>query len=478
MNSVLAAPVFPQRTLTAGGRWRGVARNTGESLRTSTLIQVLAIVVPSMMLLGLGQMTFAAYALFGVLVPLLGYHLVERRGMEALSVVVAVIPLIMLLRGLVLYNSLQLLLAVCLWAALDGPGERARFVGNRPLTWFLGTCLVYWLASFVMTGDYSSNSRMVELGLAAASVFVLCGHRSRMAASAVGIAISGLAMSVAMMPYGARLGIASGVFEVTIGNPITLGLSASLAYLLSVADRGKWMSLRKRPIARAALGVLAGAALILSTSRGSWLVTSVGVLVILLLSRSGRSSLIVPLLLLGAATVVILQTERGAAVSHYFDNAVGDDRSLDKRTTGRANQWEALPRILDESPLWGFGPGSSRAVSERFTKDGKPWHSLYLLVGAETGLPGLAALFLLLGVLAVRGIHHLRICGEIVPFMALVCFVFIGVSVSGIDAISGVFLGYAFGGGDVTGFRRVLVGIHAGSAGSPAGAAKEEQAGA
>jgi len=45
----------------------------------------------------------------------------------------------------------------------------------------------------------------------------------------------------------------------------------------------------------------------------------------------------------------------------------------------------------------GFGPGSGKAVSLRYTSLGKPWHSLYLQVGVELGLIGLGALAWLAG---------------------------------------------------------------------------------
>ena len=50
----------------------------------------------------------------------------------------------------------------------------------------------------------------------------------------------------------------------------------------------------------------------------------------------------------------------------------------------------------------------------------------------------------LLGALTRRGIAHWRTRREITPLLGLVSFMTIGVSVSGIDAISGVFLGIAF----------------------------------
>lgn len=408
-----------------------------------------------MTLLALGLMTMAAYVYFAALGPILAYQLIARKHLQAVTLVVALIPLTMLLRGLVFYNSLPVMLAVSLATALADPADRARFLRNRPLVWLLGVCCSLWLASFVATGDYTANSRMVELGLSTSCVFLLFGHRSWLATAALGAAISAVSMAAGLMPYGTRLGIASAASDISIGNPITLGLSTSIAYLLTVADRGRWLLLHRHTVLRALLGLLTGAALVLSTSRGSWLVTLFGLAAVLLLNPSGRRSLVLSLFLFAGMTAFILQTERGAFVTHYFENAVGDDRSLDKRTTGRANQWEAVPQILNQSPLWGFGPGSGRDVSRRLTKQGKPWHSLYLHLIAETGLIGLSSLFLLYGVLATRAVRHLRSCGEVVPFMALLCFLWIGVSVSGIDAISGIFLGLAFGGGDYSAFRRI-----------------------
>lgn len=426
-------------------------------LHRGVVAQALLCAIPSMALLALGSMYLAAYCYFALLGPLLVWRLAARKPLEALALTVGLIPLTMLLRGLVFYNSLQVMLAASLVLALANPADRARLLRHRPLLWLLGACIALWLASFIATGEYTANSRMVELGLAAACVYTLCGHRSYLATAAVAAAFSALAMAAGLLPYGARLGIASGGTGLSIGNPITLGLSAAIAYLLTVADRGRWLLLHRNPVLRTSLGLAAGAALLLSTSRGSWLVTLFGLLTVLVWNPSARRTLWVTLALYSGLVLVLLQTERGASVSHYFENAVGDDRSLDKRTTGRANQWEAVPAMLNQSPLWGFGPGSSRDVSRRLTREGKPWHSLYLLLICETGLLGLSALFLLFGVLAARAVRHLRFCGEVLPLMALVCFLWIGVSVSGIDAISGVFLGFAFTGGDYSAFRRLRI---------------------
>jgi len=430
------------------------ARARAFRLDRALLGQVALCVVPAMTLVGFDAFIPGAALLFATLALIIAYHIGSGHPLRAVSVLIGLTPPVMLLRGLVLYSGPQILLAACLVAALTSPRERLRFMKNGPLVMFTGACGLYWLLSVLLTGDYSSNSRMLEFALTAANVFVLASRRSLLAASLLGIGMSAIAMAAGLLSHGPRLGLTSVSSEISVGNPIAMGLSASLGFLLTIADRGRWLLLRRKPVARILLNVLAGIPLVLSTSRGSWLVTLFGLALIALCNRSGRKTLLASMALFVVMIAVVLQTDRGSVVQHFYDNAVNDERSLDKRTTGRANQWESFPRVFDDSPLWGFGPGSGKAVSLRYTKEGKPWHSLYLLIGTETGLIGLSALAALLLALIWRGIHHLRAFGEVVPLLGVLSLMMIGVSVSGVDAISGVFLGLAFIGGDRSGMRR------------------------
>jgi hypothetical protein len=52
-------------------------------------------------------------------------------------------------------------------------------------------------------------------------------------------------------------------------------------------------------------------------------------------------------------------------------------------------------------------------------------------------------------------VRHWRISGEIVPLLGITAFMFIGMSVSGMDAISGMYLGLALLGGDLSALVRV-----------------------
>jgi O-antigen ligase len=430
-----------------------VIRAAGMGVQTGVLIQIAVCVIPAMVFVGFSEYTISAYLLFLPLGAFLAYHLLARRYAEAVTVAVGTIPATMLLRELFLYSSVPVILGGCLAATLlASRNDRERFMRNRPLLYFVSACFTYWLTSFVISGDYASNMRVVEFTLAAANVYILSHRRSYLATAFLGIAISALAMAGGLMPHGTRLGIVEGD-DISIGNPISLGLSATLAFLLTIADGGRWLLLHKRPVVKFSLTLLAAGALILSTSRGSWLVTILGLLMILMFNKEGRKNLLIALALVTVLVAIIMQTERGAVIQHYVDNAVAADKTLEKRTTGRADQWEKFPDVFNDSPLWGFGPGSGKAVSLRYTKEGKPWHSLYLLIGTETGLIGLTGLALLLGTLLYRGVVHLRKCGEIAPLLGIVCLVTIGLTVSGIDSISGVFLGVAFLGADFSSFR-------------------------
>jgi hypothetical protein len=69
---------------------------------------------------------------------------------------------------------------------------------------------------------------------------------------------------------------------------------------------------------------------------------------------------------------------------------------------------------------------------------------MYLLVGGELGLIGLGSLVLLLVSLTIRALGYQYRAGEMVPLVGIVLYMTIGLSVTGMDSISGVFLGLGF----------------------------------
>jgi hypothetical protein len=411
------------------------------TLRAPVLLQVSVCALPAAALVAAGSPAAAGKWLFYALLTLMAYSLIAGKLAQAAALLIALIPATMLLRGMFFYSAqIVLPMVPIVYQLAAAPDQLTSVRKNRLLSGLLLVAVAYWWVSFLSLGDYSSNFRLLELCFTAANVYLLANHRSYLATALVGLAISAFAMAAGLLPYGDRLGTLE-VDDTRMGNPIATGLSATVVFLMIFADQGKWLLLGK---SRFLLLTPAALALVLSTSRGSWLVTILGLILILILNRKGRFSFLCSLGVVAISIAILLQTDRGPAIIHYFDTATDSENSLAKRTTGRADQWESFPAIFQASPIWGFGPGSGKAVSLRYTKEGKTWHALYLLVGVETGSIGLIGLVLLFGALMGRACAHWRKHREIVPLLGLVSFLTIGVSVSGIDAISGVFLGLAF----------------------------------
>jgi hypothetical protein len=261
----------------------------------------------------------------------------------------------MLLRGLFFYSSLQIIMAASLVVLLaNSPRDWVRFKKDTLLVSFIVVSFVYWISSVMMSNDYSSNFRVLELCLAAANVRMLAGYRSYLATRITGDVVR-FALPKAV-PYDA---VARRRFNSPISNPIARpGLSADL---LPIADRGQWILMHRRPAMRTLINLLLGSALVLSTSRGSWLVTIVCLLVILLCNPRARGPMLGTLAVFAVLVAGILQTERGPIIMHYVDNAVGGRRSTNART-GRADHGKpflqsSMPHHCGASAL-ALGKGS------------------------------------------------------------------------------------------------------------------------
>ena len=92
-----------------------------------------------------------------------------------------------------------------------------------------------------------------------------------------------------------------------IGNPISFGLPAALLFLLSIAENGRWIMVKDNPVWRGALTGLSGMALLLSTSRGSWLLAIAGLIIIFVFDKKQRPSLILYMTALLIVTAVFTQ---------------------------------------------------------------------------------------------------------------------------------------------------------------------------
>jgi O-antigen ligase len=139
---------------------------------------------------------------------------------------------------------------------------------------------------------------------------------------------------------------------------------------------------------------------------------------------------------------------RFANVQHYVNQTFSPDTSIEKRTTGRVDQWRAMPVILKMSPVWGVGPGNGRAASVAFAGKNIIFHSVYLQIAAETGMLGSVPLLILLVVVTRRCWAHFRMYHEVVPFIGIVSFMLLGMSVEGLEILGGTLLGVGLIGGN------------------------------
>jgi O-antigen ligase len=323
---------------------------------------------------------------------------------------------------------------------------------NRPiLVWLVYTTAVYWLVSFMLTGDYSRNMRAMEAAFAAVAMVILSGYRQQLAGALLGSIGTLVVVGLAMLPHSDRLGMAN-IAGIHLGNPITYGVPCAMAFVLVNADAGRWLLLQRRLVMRVLLSVVLGVLLLLSTSRASWLVAVVSLATILVVNPPSRRVAIASIAVLVIATLGVLQTdETGAHLAKGFERTFSEKRSVLQKTSGRSDQWMLFPQVMEDAPLWGWGPGSGGQVYARFSaldpriryrRGGEaPWHSLYLHVAVETGIFGTIALMTLFPIMLIANLRTWRERREITPFLGTVGFLIIALTVSGMDAASGLFLG-------------------------------------
>ena len=404
--------------------------------------------MPPAFLLGHSSPFLGQIAFFSGLGLLLAYHAIQSRPYHLLCLIVSCIPVLMLLRGIYIpYNSVVVLLGCGFACALVVPGEFPGFWKRKAIFYLILGSVFYWWISVLYTGDYNRNLRTVDWALCIAIVVMLSERRSYLRTAMLGWGISAAVGGLMLLPYGDRLGLA--VIDGTrIGNPILLGVPCAFVLLLSIAENGKWILPQRHNAWRVVVGFVCGMFLVFSTSRGSWLIALVGLLILVICDRGSR----LPILALGSAlalTLMVLENSSHVqAANRYLMKVISPDTSMEVKTTGRIEQWRAFPAAFWDSPILGFGPGMSRNVSLAYSGENLVYHSLYLQIGAELGLVGLSVLTLLLVMLIRNGIVHFLRYGEIVPIIGTLSFLTMALSVTALDSLGGTLLGIGFIGCD------------------------------
>lgn len=462
-----STPAFgPNSAASPGGRSaREIARGPGATetrLKGRVLLSTLVCAVPPAVLLSTGQVNAAGRLFWLLLAAVLVRLVILGRAGELLCVLVAVSPLIALLREFAFYNVVAAVFATgVLFAARRAPVVTRAAMRGCPLFVALAAAMsLYWCLSFVLTGSYSQNFRVFELILAALAMLLIEVKPEMRAAAVSGLIPAACVTGLAMLPHigslaAERLGMVS-IEGHVLGNPISLGAPLAFGLLAIVVDNGRVLGHTVRPFRRAVATLGTAALLGLTASRAAWLVAMVGLAVSFFLGRGRRRSLLLFIGIGAAVLPLLLQTSAGGAFERGVQRTFGGERSARQRTTGRSDQWRVAWLAATESAgalLYGYGPGQGPDVYARYSLEtpevrygvgeAVALHSLLMQIGVEAGLLGLVPAIVWLGIVFRKVWQRTRSSGLLFP---LACFLGYGVivlTVSGNDVFSGLFLGTA-----------------------------------
>jgi O-antigen ligase len=424
---------------------------------------LVACILPASLLLALGKATFAGWYFWGAFAVLFLRHGLIGNTTDLLALIVAVSPTANILRS---FSPAYILPTLLLLAALILQGFRAK---SHEAIWGILTrypfatgvfvfSLLYYAFSLIFTGEYEINLRFFEFFFAIVIMLILAQDRVRLGGALLGMGLCAWAVGLSMLPYvtstaAERLGVivAEGRY---LGNPVTLGVPLAIFIIALLVDQGRWVGLEKKLIVRFGLLLPTVVLLSLTNSRGSWLVVVSAILLSLLLGRRSRIAVVASIGLAAIVVLLMLLTPYGEILRTGFDRTFGEERSVDRRTTGRADQWVLGYYLLTVSPdrtLFGYGPGLGPDIYARYSRELQgvtfavgermAWHSLYLQVAVETGLLGLAPLLVWLALALVRIFSWTLRAGAILPLACFVGYIMITLTVSGQDTNAGVLMG-------------------------------------
>ena len=198
--------------------------------------------------------------------------------------------------------------------------------------------------------------------------------------------------------------------------PNELGSFCSMAALVAAGAFLGARSTRQRQLAGVAFVVLASG-LVLSLSRGAWVGSIVGIVLLMVSLRQARRAIVLVSLPLITVAALIGTFGSSSPQVQVVGQRIGALTDLDQPYDNRPEIWgEALRQIRDD-PLTGQGPGNFRIGSQRYasaslTVYSPHAHNLYLNVAAEVGLPAVTFLIGLVVTLAVIGRRLVRLGEE------------------------------------------------------------------
>jgi len=309
-------------------------------------------------------------------------------------------------------------LAVWLWRVLSG-SERIEFSHMQlPLAIFL----LWGIAGIYGALDVGNAIKVLSIFVMGASVYLVTSQMIRSPQEAHGVMWT-VAFAVAItVLYTVIAGFGGSVSDVQadegggsydrfggiFGHPNLLGGFLALAIpsmvALAASERFWW-----RRLSGYLLVIAAMAGLVLTYSRGAWLGTGVGLLILLPVLKRGSWLILGPVLLLGPV-VVGMATSADAVLSRVESiAAAGSDPAL----TNRFEIWGVAFRLVAEHPLLGVGLGNFQAAYGKLMIPDLPLltyplevpehaHNLFLNLAVEVGLVGVSAFAWLLAVAFLR----------------------------------------------------------------------------
>jgi putative inorganic carbon (hco3(-)) transporter len=326
--------------------------------------------------------------------------------------------------GLLIYIAFAILKPEALWSWSVEPGNYSRIIALALLAgwalhgfgdWNFGRsrAVVYSLLGFMLCmvasavwaqdqavawGDVEAKFKIVLPCLVGFTVIKTTAQLKQLAWV--------IMLSQGYIAYEANLAYINGnnwIHELGFGGmdnncvAIAMVCGAGLAFFLGLAETIWW----RRWLAFAIAGLMAHT-IMLAESRGGMLGLVVTGAISFILIRK-RPVYYAYLLL---AVVVGLRLA-GPSVWERFNTSFAEEGQRDASAESRLDLWTTCGQVMVQNPLVGIGPHHFPLYSEQYGYTrGKEAHSLWLQLGAEIGIPGLAFLlaFYLITMWRLRGL--------------------------------------------------------------------------
>lgn len=338
-----------------------------------------------------------------------------------------------------------------------------RLLNNKKYIFIFIFFLSYYLFSFLFSGRYNANLRAVDFILAAGLVPVIFPYRSIFKSMFFYMGIIAVVFALIIGYYGGRYLNPDLLSETEIGggNPISYGIPVSL-FLSMIFFAPKYIlpvKVFRINFFLLILIVLASIALIVTTSRGAILSFLISFSAIFFLKKSiVRKIKYLSLTVISLMAYNIASTyfpEFQVAEEFIVGRAKDENMDVNKYSHNRVLMWDMVISELKKGNyiFIGAGPGkqmdefgliaSRQGVSGKFNMN-YAFHALPLQLTIELGLMLTVLFYLILFVLIFKIIYKFRNSDFILPIIGVVFWIGITMSVTGLDLLNGMAMGFFF----------------------------------